>query len=138
MTSGDWSIVELMIAMVLASLLTIGLFQIFTSNNLTFRMTESIARTQEAGRIATEILSREIRGAGYFGCNKENVVNNLDETDEAYSADAHAYDIDAPISSRVADRPGRRGRRYPFYEIFRAGKRRSRSQHSGARNIGFH
>lgn len=99
------SIVELMIAMVLASLLTIGLFQIFTSNNLTFRMTESIARTQEAGRIATEILSREIRGAGYFGCNKENVVNNLDETDEAYSADAHAYDIDAPISSRVADRP---------------------------------
>lgn len=99
------SMVELMIAMVLATLLTIGLFQIFNSNNLTFQMTESIARTQEYGRIASEILTREIRGAGYFGCNKENVVNNLDDTDEDYDPDAHTFDIDAPISARAGDRP---------------------------------
>lgn len=99
------SVVEIMIAMVLASLLTIGLFQIFSSNNFTFRMTESIARTQESGRIARDILSREIRGAGYFGCNKENVVNNLDETDEDYDSDRHSFDIEAPVSSDPADRP---------------------------------
>ncbi|MHA7927117.1 MAG: PilW family protein [Marinobacter sp.] len=99
------SIVELMVALVLATLLTVGLFQIFNSNNLSFRITEATARTQEYGRIASEILGREIRGAGYFGCNIENVVNNLDDTDEEFDVDAHEFDIDAPISSRNAERP---------------------------------
>lgn len=71
------SIIELMIALLLGSLLTVGLVQIFTSNSQAFRMSEALARSQEFGRIASEMLSRESRGAGYYGCNSQNVVNNL-------------------------------------------------------------
>ena len=62
------SLVELMIALLLASFLTMGMVYIFTSNSDTFRLNEASARVQEAGRTATQILSRAVRNAGYWGC----------------------------------------------------------------------
>ena len=99
------SIVELMIALLLSSILTVGLFQVFSSNSFSFRLNEASARAQESGRIASEVLGREIRGAGYFGCNVESVVNNLDQTDDEYDPDMHLYDINAAVSSDASTRP---------------------------------
>ncbi|WP_160170557.1 PilW family protein [Marinobacter sp. C1S70] len=99
------SLVELMIALLLASILTVGLYQVFSSNSFSFRLNEASARAQESGRIASEVLGREIRGAGYFGCNVESVVNNLDDTDESYDPDSHSFDISAAVSSAAATRP---------------------------------
>lgn len=62
------SLVELMIALLLASFLTMGMVYIFSSNSDTFRMNEASARVQETGRTATQILSRAVRNAGYWGC----------------------------------------------------------------------
>lgn len=62
------SLVELMIALLLASFLTMGMVYIFTSNSDTFRLNEASARVQETGRTATQILSRAVRNAGYWGC----------------------------------------------------------------------
>lgn len=84
------SIVEIMIALLLGTLLTFGVVQIFTSNSQTFRLTDADARAQEAGRTAVDILSRALRNAGYFGCFPVNGIhNNLDTTDSDYSAALH-------------------------------------------------
>ena len=63
------SIVELMVALLLASLLTMGLVQIFVGNSKTFQLNEASARVQESGRMASSILSRAIRNANYWGCS---------------------------------------------------------------------
>ena len=62
------SVVELMVALLLASFLTMGMVYIFTSNSDTFRLNEASARVQESGRMAMDILGRAIRNAGYWGC----------------------------------------------------------------------
>src|SRR5690554_5331527 len=84
------SIVEIMIALLLGSLLTFGIVQIFTSNSQTFRLTDADARAQEAGRTAADVLSRALRNAGYFGCFPVNGIhNNLNDSDSDYSAVLH-------------------------------------------------
>lgn len=66
------SMVELMIALVLGTLLTLGIVQLFASNSQTYRLNEASARVQESGRMGLDILSREIRNAGYYGCAPVN------------------------------------------------------------------
>lgn len=99
------SIVELMVALLLGSLLTVGLVQIFTSNSQAFRMSEAIARSQEYGRIASEMLSREARGAGYYGCNDKNVVSNLDIAPGDDDYDLYNFTGGDAVSSDEAWRP---------------------------------
>lgn len=62
------TIIEVMIALTLSLILTIGLTQIFVANSKTFRVAEASSRTQEVGRLSTMIVSREVRNAGYWGC----------------------------------------------------------------------
>lgn len=86
------SIIEIMIALLLASLLTLGLVQIFTSNSQTFRLNEANARVQESGRIALEILSRGVRNAGYYGCQPINGFTNNIDTGAGYDPSIHNFD----------------------------------------------
>ena len=67
-SQSGFSLVELMVALVLSSVLLIGLFQIFNSNRQAFSLQDGMARVQESGRISMEVLSREFRIAGYSGC----------------------------------------------------------------------
>lgn len=99
------SIIELMIALLLGSLLMVGLVQIFTSNSQAFRMSEAVARSQEYGRIAAEMLSRESRGAGYYGCNSQNAVNNLDISQGDDNWDLYNYTSGEAVSSNEDWRP---------------------------------
>jgi type IV pilus assembly protein PilW len=86
------SLIELMIALLLGTLLSVGLVQVFTSNSQAFRHNESAARSLESGRIAADILSRAIRNAGFFGCYPINgVTNNLDSGDDEYDAVRHGF-----------------------------------------------
>ena len=73
------SLVELMVAMVLGLLISLGVIQIFDSNRVSYRTQEALSRVQESGRIAISLLSREIRIAGFWGChgNAANVNNQL-------------------------------------------------------------
>ncbi|MET4026539.1 MULTISPECIES: PilW family protein [Marinobacter] len=99
------SIIELMIALLLGSLLTVGLVQIFTSNSQAFRMSEAVSRTQEYGRIASDMLAREARNAGYFGCNSDNFVSNLDIDENDDDWDAFSWDMSTSVSSESTRRP---------------------------------
>ena len=73
------SLVEVMTAMILGLFLVGGIMQVFSSSRLTYRVHESTARMQETGRMALEVLSRDIRMADFWGCASDlgNVVNNL-------------------------------------------------------------
>lgn len=88
------SLIELMIAILLSSLLLLGVLQIFDANRNTLRMSTAFARVQESGRFATDLLLREIRMADYWGClpPEGNIKNHLDTTDSDYTANADIYD----------------------------------------------
>ncbi|WP_309045741.1 PilW family protein [Marinobacter sediminicola] len=68
------SLVELMIALALSATLILGIFTVYMDSSKTTRVGESLARVQESGRIGLEIMSREVRMAGYQGCSDSYTV----------------------------------------------------------------
>jgi type IV pilus assembly protein PilW len=78
--SHGFTLVELMVAMVIALIITIGVVQIFTANRATYQLDEGLARAQENGRFAIEFLAQDIRHAGFLGCNRDVVRIGPSET----------------------------------------------------------
>lgn len=76
------SLVELMVAMLLSLLLLSGVVTIFMGNRETFKVQDALARVQETGRYGIQILVRDLRQAGYEGCDNwaqvsfENMLND--------------------------------------------------------------
>lgn len=74
------SLIELMIAMVLGLLVTLGVVNLFLTTRTVYRQNENLARIQENARFAFEFLGREIREAGGISCGSNlptaNVLNN--------------------------------------------------------------
>jgi type IV pilus assembly protein PilW len=62
-----FSLVELMVAITLGLLLTAGMIQLFSSSRLTFQTSDALARVQENGRFAMELIKRDLRSAGERG-----------------------------------------------------------------------
>lgn len=62
------SLVELMIALLLSTLLTLGILTMYLDSSETSRLTRSLARIQESGRIALDLIARDLRMAGFAGC----------------------------------------------------------------------
>ncbi len=62
------SLIELMIALLIGTVLVLGLVQVFSASREAYRLSEGLARTQENGRFAMDYLQRDIRMAGHFGC----------------------------------------------------------------------
>jgi len=60
--------VELMVALALSAILVIGVITVYLDSNRSSRLSASLARIQEAGRIAADIVTREVRMAGFQGC----------------------------------------------------------------------
>lgn len=72
------SLIEIMVALTLSLILTLGLVHIFTANSQSFRLAEASARIQESGRMAMGILSREVRNSDYWGCLRDpSVLNSI-------------------------------------------------------------
>ncbi len=62
------SLVELMISLTLGIVLMTGVVQMFLTSRVTYNTQQAISRIQESGRIAMDILSADVRMAGYMGC----------------------------------------------------------------------
>jgi type IV pilus assembly protein PilW len=71
-----FTIVELMVAMVLALILTAAVGSLYVTSKQSFRVQDNASGIDETMRALEEDISREIRKAGYFGCFrwKENVT----------------------------------------------------------------
>lgn len=78
-----FTLVELMVAMTIGLILLGGVITILTSSQQVYRVNDALARMQENARYAFQVLSRDIRMAGYFGCagNGAPVVNTLNNPD---------------------------------------------------------
>lgn len=70
------SLVELLVAMALGLLLTVGGLQMMLSSQNLYRTTDSLSRIQESGRFALNFLAKDIRMAGY---ESDNLVAFFDD-----------------------------------------------------------
>lgn len=75
-----FSLIELMIALLLGTLVVAAAGGIFIANRQTFRSTDSLGRVQEGMRTAFELMARDIREAAGNPCSNgiplANVINN--------------------------------------------------------------
>lgn len=80
------TLIELMIGMMLGVFLLGGVLQVFASSRQTYRVHDATSRMQESGRMALEVISRDIRNADYWGCASDasNATNNLDTAGSGY------------------------------------------------------
>jgi type IV pilus assembly protein PilW len=94
-----FSIIELMISIPIGLLVLAAVLKIFTASMEGVHLQNGFSRVQENGRIATELMVRDIRGADYWGCagGIANITSHLDTTDTDYDASLYP-----PINSGVA------------------------------------
>lgn len=69
------SLIELMVAMVIGMLIVGGVLYLFQGSRQTFRQGDAMARVQENGRIAIDILGDAVRLAGYAGCRNLSQIS---------------------------------------------------------------
>ncbi|MHB1188712.1 PilW family protein [Thiobacillus sp.] len=77
MQSG-FGLVELMVAMTIGLILLGGVGYVFIGSRASFRTTENLSRIQENARYALDMMSRDIRMAGYVGCG--NIASMITKT----------------------------------------------------------
>ncbi|MEN3157244.1 prepilin-type N-terminal cleavage/methylation domain-containing protein [Alkalimonas sp. NCh-2] len=81
MTTGEkshgFTLVELMIALVLGLVLLAGVIGVFLSNQATSRVNHELATLQSSARLAFQMMSQDIRSAGFAGCNNSGRVVSI-------------------------------------------------------------
>jgi type IV pilus assembly protein PilW len=65
------SLIELMVALVIAGLITLGIIQIFVGSKVAYQVQEGLSRIQENGRFSLQYLEHNARLAGYMGCGND-------------------------------------------------------------------
>jgi len=94
------SLIELMIALVIASLVTLGMIQIFIGSKVAYQVQEGLSRIQENGRFSLQYLERNARLAGYMGCG-----NDLARVPPNDPANAN-YPFDTRFRNHLVANPG--------------------------------
>jgi len=106
--SAGLSLIEILIALLIGTLLLLGLVQVFAASRTAYQLSEGLSRSQENARFAMEYLQRDIRMAGHFGC-----VNDQSHLQTAGALTSHfpaatpaSAGIDFPVSIRGYDATG--------------------------------
>lgn len=90
------SLIELMIALVLGLLVVGAAIGIFMSNRQVFRSADNLSFVQENGRVAFELLARELRQTASSPCSAKvpivNVLNNTAAWGTAWGDGIRGYD----------------------------------------------
>lgn len=71
------SLIELMVAMLAGLFLIAGAVSTYLNSKNTFRVDRAVSGLQENGRFALETLTRDLRLAGFGGCNGMATANNV-------------------------------------------------------------
>jgi type IV pilus assembly protein PilW len=73
------TLIEILIALVIGSLLMVGAMGLFMSNKRVYKEQDSMGRLQENARFALDLMISDIRRAGYVGCSDalSTVTNTL-------------------------------------------------------------
>lgn len=71
------TLIELMVALVIGTLLIAGAVTVYMQSRTTYRTTETVARIQEVGRYALNVIEPDVRLAGFWGMtNRPEAVEN--------------------------------------------------------------
>jgi|GEM_PF-1095414 len=63
------SLIELMVALLISTILLLGVLELFGSSSKTQRSATAVARLQENGRLAMDLIAHEARRTGFYGCD---------------------------------------------------------------------
>lgn len=106
------SLVELMVALAIGTVLMLGLVQVFAASRAAYMTAEGMSRVQENARFAIDFLQRDIRMAGHFGCVNDQAHWVKGEGDPArhfgsiISGGGHALDFSVSIEGYEAPNTG--------------------------------
>ncbi|MCM0610990.1 PilW family protein [Marinobacter sediminum] len=94
------SLVELIIALALSTTLILGIFTVYMDSSQTSRLATSLARIQESGRIATDVMARDMRMVGFQGCADPddvtlNVIANNPPTSNFFETTLRGWEVDS-------------------------------------------
>ncbi|WP_280569673.1 PilW family protein [Chromohalobacter sp. 296-RDG] len=64
------SLIELMVSLALSMIVLLGVIDLFIAYQQQYRLQTQLAQMQESGRFVTDVLTRELRKAGYAGWEK--------------------------------------------------------------------
>ncbi|NRB40513.1 MAG: PilW family protein [Pseudomonadales bacterium] len=83
-----YTLIEILVALALSGFLLVGVLQIFINSKDIAKLTQGFTEVQDSGRFATEITSREIRRADYWGCLRDTtaIFDHLDQSDDDWDA----------------------------------------------------
>ena len=82
------TLVELMIAMTISSILMLGISNIYSSSKQAYKINDEFSELQENARLAFRFLTQDIRMAGYIGCawatgdNVDSTLNSSGDSDK--------------------------------------------------------
>jgi type IV pilus assembly protein PilW len=96
------SLVELMVAMTIGFIVLAGVGYLYLESRQAFRSMDSLSRMQESARYVLEIMSRDIRMAGYRGCASSSGAFHNTLTNGTQSA----YNFGIPINGYDAQGAG--------------------------------
>lgn len=93
------SVVELLLAIVLSTSLAAAVYQIVINNRVNVTLIDNHSKIQESARLAIDLLSRDLRMAGFMGCvsTLDNATSHLDQS-SSKGFDAELYDFSSAYS----------------------------------------
>lgn len=97
-----FTLIELMVAMTLGLIVVIGVSSAYLGSKQSYRVNENLSRMQESARYAFDLLAKDIRMSGYFGCAGADItpVNTLNNpTAFAWNLGQAIYGYEATSSS---------------------------------------
>lgn len=101
LSAGGFSLIELMIAMTVGLVIVAAVVQIFVRSHATYQLDEGLSRVQENARFSMDYLAKDIRMAGYMGCNSK-----------LFGTSAVSNIVKPPNQSTIFSSGGIRGYRY--------------------------
>jgi type IV pilus assembly protein PilW len=102
--SRGFTIVEMMVAMTIGLLVTALVAVVFAGSATTYRLADTNAELIETGRNALAAMERDIRVAGYRGCNSNNVGGSAPVRNDIVTPTTYADDLGTGV--RVFDNTG--------------------------------
>ncbi len=84
-----FSLVEILVALVTGTLLSMGISQVYLNTKKTYNLQEQVSRLQENARYALDRIARDIRMAGSVGCASRRsaaLLNTLEDPANLYRA----------------------------------------------------
>lgn len=98
-----FSLVELMVAILLGSILILGVTQLYSNSAATDRTSSALARVQESGRTVLELIRQDAWRAGFEGCVNPLTtikVNQISFPDDVVLAQTQPLGVTLRYASR--------------------------------------